>query len=50
MRGIFSCFLKILLGIIKLDKSEVVVNYIIDVLEGHLVDKYSSVEGRIVII
>ena len=50
MRGIFSYFLKILLGIIKLDKREVVVNYIIDVLEGHLADKYSNVEGRIVII
>ena len=29
---------------------EVVVNYIVEVLEGHLADKYSSVEGRIVII
>lgn len=29
---------------------EVVIKYIVDVLQGHLIDKYSSPEGRIVIL
>lgn len=29
---------------------EVVIKYIVDVLQGHLIDNYSSPEGRIVIL